>query len=76
MESPQAKMHPNKEAFVEGVDLVLGRWTALELAVRHEWGGADVREKREDMVDEIVEYFDKIVSKRQVPEPTDLQELL
>ncbi|KAJ2765599.1 rRNA accumulation- protein [Coemansia nantahalensis] len=76
METPQAKMHPNKEAFIEGVDLILGRWTALELAVQNEWGGADVHEKRDDMVDEIVEHFDKLVAKRKTPEPTDLQELL
>ncbi|KAJ1734079.1 rRNA accumulation- protein [Coemansia biformis] len=76
MESPQAKVHANKEAFIEGVDHILSKWTALELAVHNEWGGPDAREKREDVVDEIVEYFDKLASKRQTPEPTDLQELL
>ncbi|PIA19401.1 hypothetical protein COEREDRAFT_19447, partial [Coemansia reversa NRRL 1564] len=68
--------HPNKEAFVEGVDHILNRWTALELAVQHEWGGHDTQDKREDMVDEIVEHFDTLVRKRKTPEPTDLEELL
>ncbi|KAJ2614508.1 rRNA accumulation- protein [Coemansia sp. RSA 1365] len=76
METPQPALHPNKEAFVEGVDHILNRWTALELAVQHEWGGHDSQEKREDMVDEIVEHFDKLIRKRKTPEPTDLEELL
>ncbi|KAJ2786081.1 rRNA accumulation- protein [Coemansia javaensis] len=69
-------MHPNRAAFMEGVDHILSRWTALELAVQNGWGGPETQEKRDDMVDEIVEHFDKLAAKRQSPEPTDLQELL
>ncbi|KAJ1815468.1 rRNA accumulation- protein [Coemansia sp. RSA 2598] len=71
-----AKMHPNKEAFIEGVDHILAKWTALSLAVANSWGGPDSEDKRDNMVDEIVEYFDGITSKKQAAEPTDLEELL
>ncbi|KAJ2629649.1 rRNA accumulation- protein [Coemansia sp. RSA 1290] len=71
-----SQIHPNKAAFIEGVDHVLKKWTALELAVQHEWGGRDSQEKRDDMVEEITGHFDNLVSKRQAPEETDLQELL
>ncbi|KAJ2740787.1 rRNA accumulation- protein [Coemansia sp. BCRC 34301] len=69
-------VHPNKEAFIEGVDHILAKWTALGLAVEHSWGGQKTEEKREDMVDEIVNYFDEVVKKNKAPEPLDLQELL
>ncbi|KAJ2899248.1 rRNA accumulation- protein [Coemansia aciculifera] len=72
----QQKLHPNKEAFIEGVDHVLARWTALGLAVEHSWGGRRTEEKREDMVDEIVNYFDDVVKKNKAPEPLDLQEMI
>lgn len=29
----------------EGIDLVLGRWTALQMAIHNEWGGRDTRQK-------------------------------
>ncbi|KAJ2707428.1 rRNA accumulation- protein [Coemansia sp. IMI 203386] len=72
----KAKIHPNKEAFIEGVDHILAKWTALSLAVANSWGGPDSEEKRDNMVDEIVEYFDNVVLKKQTPEPTDLEEIL
>ncbi|KAJ1815254.1 rRNA accumulation- protein [Coemansia sp. RSA 2671] len=67
------KMHPNKEAFIEGVDHILAKWTALGLAIEHSWGGHETEEKRDDMVDDIVEFFDNA---KQKPEPLDLQDLL
>ncbi|KAJ2449998.1 rRNA accumulation- protein [Coemansia sp. RSA 2424] len=70
------QVHPNKEAFIEGVDHVLSKWTALGLAVEHSWGGQATEDKREDMVDEIVNYFDEVVKKNRAPEPLDLQQLL
>ncbi|KAJ2688932.1 rRNA accumulation- protein [Coemansia sp. RSA 1285] len=81
-EASAARMHPNKEAFIEGVDHVLAKWTALELAVQNGWGGRRSREKRDTMVDEIVEYFDQQVRKKTAAvgavavEPTDVEELL
>ncbi|KAJ1893154.1 rRNA accumulation- protein [Coemansia sp. RSA 455] len=72
----QRKIHPNKEAFIEGVDHILAKWTALGLAVEHGWGGRETQEKREDMVDDIVQYFDDTVNAKKKPEPLDLQDLL
>ncbi|KAJ2385742.1 rRNA accumulation- protein [Coemansia sp. RSA 2559] len=73
----EVKIHPNKEAFIEGVDHVLSKWTALELAVQNGWGGRNTLEKRENMVDEIVEYFDLQVRKKNTTiEPTEVEELL
>ncbi|OMH86285.1 Pre-rRNA-processing protein TSR2 [Zancudomyces culisetae] len=51
-------MHPNKQAFVEGVDHVFTKWTALALAVKQEWGGPDSVAKRDWMVDAVVQEFD------------------
>ncbi|KAJ1826457.1 hypothetical protein LPJ73_009007, partial [Coemansia sp. RSA 2703] len=51
--SAKSKIHPNKEAFIEGVDHVLEKWTALSLAVTNMWGGEKTKEKRDNMVDEI-----------------------
>ncbi|KAJ2493937.1 rRNA accumulation- protein [Coemansia sp. RSA 2050] len=70
------KIHPNKEAFIEGVDHILAKWTALGLAIEHSWGGRETEEKRDDMVDDIVEFFDNAANAKQKPEPLDLQELL
>ncbi|ORX68390.1 hypothetical protein DL89DRAFT_294281 [Linderina pennispora] len=72
----QPAIHPNKEAFIEGVDHIFARWTALELAVKNGWGGRNSQTKREDMVDEIVNHFDDLVKKKKKPEPSDLEDLL
>ncbi|KAJ1936249.1 rRNA accumulation- protein, partial [Linderina macrospora] len=72
----QQALHPNKEAFIEGVDHILAKWTALELAVKNGWGGRNSQTKRDDMVDEIVQHFDDLVKKKQKPEPSDLEDLL
>ncbi|KAI8326228.1 hypothetical protein GQ54DRAFT_249705, partial [Martensiomyces pterosporus] len=68
--------HPNKEAFIEGVDHIFAKWTALELAVKNGWGGRNSQEKRDNMVDEIINYFDELVRKKQKPEPSDIEEVL
>ncbi|KAJ2159814.1 rRNA accumulation- protein [Coemansia sp. RSA 552] len=69
-------LHPNQEAFIEGVDHILSRWTALELAVENGWGGQTTQAKRAGMVDEISRHFDELVRKRRAPEAGDLEELL
>ncbi|OMJ16600.1 Pre-rRNA-processing protein TSR2 [Smittium culicis] len=56
-------IHPNKEAFIEGTDNILFKWTALELAVKNEWGGPNSIEKRDWIVDVVVDLFDKKGSK-------------
>ncbi|KAJ2006722.1 rRNA accumulation- protein [Coemansia thaxteri] len=72
----QQQIHPNKEAFIEGVDHILSRWTALELAVQGDWGDGNTKEKREDMVDEIVAFFDDAVRRKVKPEPLELEDIL
>lgn len=51
--------HPNKLAFQEGVGYILKSWTALKLAVEQDWGGIESREKREWMIEVIVDIFNK-----------------
>jgi Pre-rRNA-processing protein TSR2 len=43
--------------FEEGVDVILGKWTALQLAVDQEWGGRNSKHKAEDMVNDILDWF-------------------
>ncbi|KAL1925565.1 uncharacterized protein VTP21DRAFT_448 [Calcarisporiella thermophila] len=68
-----AQPHPNKVAFTEGVKLLFRTWTALRLAVENEWGGYDSAEKRDWMVDVVVDYFEK---KGKKVEPDELEEIL
>lgn len=49
----------HRPKFEEGVQLLLTKWTALQLAVENQWGGRDSRDKAEDMYDEILEWFYK-----------------
>ncbi|KAB2616811.1 pre-rRNA-processing protein TSR2-like protein [Pyrus ussuriensis x Pyrus communis] len=43
--------------FQEGIGLVLSRWSALQLAVKNEWGGRDSRRKAEQLVADIFSWF-------------------
>jgi pre-rRNA-processing protein TSR2 len=52
-------VHPNALAFREGVTLLFKKWDALKLAVQMEWGGVESKEKRDWMIDVVVEYFGK-----------------
>jgi pre-rRNA-processing protein TSR2 len=45
--------------FEEGVQLILSKWTALQLAVEQEWGGRQSRDKAEEMLDEVLDWFYK-----------------
>ena len=50
--------HPQAvQYFTEGVGSVLRQWTALELAVFHQWGGPTSSARADDLVKEIVELF-------------------
>ena len=49
--------HPNKIAFEEGVTYIFKSWTALNLAVEQDWGGVDSAEKRDWMINVVVDYF-------------------
>uniref|UniRef100_A0ACD5WA84 Uncharacterized protein n=1 Tax=Avena sativa TaxID=4498 RepID=A0ACD5WA84_AVESA len=50
--SPQASA-----AFQEGIGLVFGRWTALQMAVENEWGGRDSRAKANQFAASIFSWF-------------------
>lgn len=53
-----ASLNPQSlEAFKEGVGSVLRQWTALELAVHHQWGGPTSKERAEALRTEIVDLF-------------------
>lgn len=54
-----AEEHPNKVAFQEGVTYIFKSWTALRLAVEQDWGGVDSAEKRDWMINLVVDYFGK-----------------
>lgn len=56
--------HPNKVAFEEGVGYILKSWTALKLAVEQDWGGVESAEKRDWMIDVIVDIFGKRKEKK------------
>jgi pre-rRNA-processing protein TSR2 len=45
------------EAFKEGLGSVLRQWTALELAVFHQWGGPSSRERAEVLREELLDLF-------------------
>eukprot|EP01031_Cornospumella_fuschlensis_P028463 gene28463-34360_t len=50
--------HPQAvEAFKEGIGSVLRQWTALELAVFHQWGGPTSKERAEALQKEIMDMY-------------------
>ena len=53
-----------KENFFLGVKLIFYKWTALKLAVEHQWGGVDSEDKREWFIGEIIDYFEKSKKKK------------
>lgn len=53
-----ASRHPQAvEAFKEGVGAVLRQWTALELAVFHQWGGPTSKERADVLREILIEMF-------------------
>ncbi len=44
-------------AFKEGIGSILRQWTALELAVYHQWGGATSKERADNLVIEILNMY-------------------
>ena len=49
----------HRPVFEAGVALVFKRWTALELAVENEWGGANSRDKADQFYHNVLEWFYK-----------------
>lgn len=54
---PSASPTEQDEYFREGVRLLLQRWTALQLAVEHQWGGWKSAEKYRQLEQEIILWF-------------------
>lgn len=52
------KMHPNKKNFIDGLELILNKWTALRLAIEMEWGGPYTAQKAQDLHYSLVDYFE------------------
>lgn len=52
-------MHPNKRNFVEGIGIILKKWTALQLAVEMEWAGPFTSQKAVDLEESLIDYFEK-----------------
>ncbi|KAG8087968.1 hypothetical protein GUJ93_ZPchr0010g10517 [Zizania palustris] len=44
-------------ALEEGIGLVFGRWTALQMAVENQWGGRDSRAKADQLAASILSWF-------------------
>ena len=47
----------HRPAFEQGVELVLSRWTALQLALDQQWGGANTAEKAQQVFEELLDWF-------------------
>ncbi len=56
--SANADRHPEaNKYFQEGLGSVFRQWTALELAVHHEWGGANSSQRATELMQEILDMF-------------------
>ena len=60
-------------AFREGLAGILARWTALQLAITNEWGGADSVQKGNEAVEELCDWF---LKRKGGKYAEDLEELL
>ncbi|CAI9273523.1 unnamed protein product [Lactuca saligna] len=41
----------------EGIDLLLGRWSALHMAIQNEWGGCETRQKAQQLALDIYHWL-------------------
>ncbi|KAL4576363.1 hypothetical protein LXL04_012455 [Taraxacum kok-saghyz] len=41
----------------EGIDLLLGRWSALQMAIQNEWGGRDTHQKAQQLALDIYHWL-------------------
>ncbi|GMH40974.1 hypothetical protein BSKO_08884 [Bryopsis sp. KO-2023] len=60
------------QLFEEGVGIAMSRWTALSLAVENQWGGRNSKEKAEQIVEDVLYWFEITKS----PCPLKLEEQL
>lgn len=66
-------MSTNRVIFIEGLDLIFSRWTALKLAIDNGWGGPNTLEKSIQLKSTIISSFDKKGSK---VEQEDIEDLI
>jgi len=58
----------SRENFIRGVSILFKtKWTALKLAVDMQWGGHDSEDKRDWLINVIVDYFDKSTFLKGIP---------
>ncbi|XP_076925686.1 uncharacterized protein LOC143588615 [Bidens hawaiensis] len=41
----------------EGIELLLGRWSALQMAIQNEWGGRDTRQKAQQLTLDVYQWL-------------------
>ncbi|KAJ0657746.1 putative pre-rRNA-processing protein TSR2 [Helianthus annuus] len=41
----------------EGIGLLLGRWSALQMAIQNEWGGRDTRQRAQQLTLDIYQWL-------------------
>lgn len=71
-EQPKLTHQEQQQAFLEGLGLILQRWTALGLAVEHGWGGTDTLAKAQSFHEEVYHWFADAKQQRYVDELEDL----
>ncbi|XP_009801789.1 uncharacterized protein LOC107807895 [Nicotiana tabacum] len=59
--------------FQEGIGLVLGRWTALQMAIENDWGGRGSREKSNQLN---VDIFSAFTNSKEKVYMDDIEEIL
>jgi hypothetical protein len=47
----------HKAAFQEGCAIIFSKWTALQLGVANEWGGANSKEKAQQLLEDVIQWF-------------------
>ncbi|KAJ0816310.1 putative pre-rRNA-processing protein TSR2 [Helianthus annuus] len=56
----------------EGIDLLLGRWSALQMAIQNEWGGRDTRQKAQQLAVDVYHWLIRPAEALYVDELEDL----
>ena len=57
-ETRRKSRHPEAdEAFRRGLGSIFRQWTALDLAVSHQWGGPASADKAARLLDEVYQFF-------------------
>ncbi|KAK7322467.1 hypothetical protein VNO77_25848 [Canavalia gladiata] len=57
MEGCRVLQAESKNVFIEGIGLVMNRWTALQMAIENEWGGRSSRLKAQQLAADVLSWF-------------------